>query len=98
MSSIPQDAEQIQAMGSSVDFFKTIENGLSTYYFDTSKSGPPAPMVNAMAGLQLLDENSKLVMINHKNPGGLFPKIQAGLLPACGRSVPGRQYRQDEGT
>ncbi|MCF6330514.1 MAG: hypothetical protein L3I99_03075 [Sulfurimonas sp.] len=76
MSSIPQDAQQIEAMGSSVDFFKTVQDGVSTYYFDTSKCGPPAPMVNAMAGLQLLEENSKLVMINHKSPGGLFPKIQ----------------------
>jgi len=77
MSSIPQDAQKITPMGASVDFFKIIENGLTTYYFDTSKCGPPAPMVNAMAGLQLLDENSKLVMINHKIPGGLFPKVEA---------------------
>ena len=77
MSLIPQDAQKITAMGATVDFFKTIEDGQSTYYFDTSKCGPPAPMVNAMSGLQLLDEDSKLVMINHKKPGGLFPKIEA---------------------
>lgn len=77
MSLIPQDAQKFTAMGATVDFFKTINNGLTTYYFDTSRCGAPAPMVNAMAGLQLLDENSKLVMINHKRPGGLFPKIQA---------------------
>ena len=77
MSLIPQDAEKIEAMGSTVDFYKLAEDGVSTYYFDTSKCGPPDPMVNAMAGLQLLDENSKLVMINHKAPGGLFPKIEA---------------------
>ena len=29
-----------------------------------------------MAGLQLIDENSQLVMINHKSPAGLFPKIE----------------------
>ena len=76
MSIIPQNAQKIEVMGSNVDFFKAVENGLSSYYFDTSKCGPPDPMVNAMAGLQLLDDNSKLVMINHKAPGGLFPKIQ----------------------
>ncbi len=36
-------------------------------------TGPPEPMVNAMAGLRLLDNsNKKLIMINHKTPGGLF--------------------------
>ena len=67
--------EKIEVLGSTVDFFKSIKDGISTYQFDTSKCGPPDPMVNAMAGLQLLDENSKLVMLNHQTPGGLFPKI-----------------------
>ncbi len=40
-------------------------------------TGPPAPMVNAMCGLKLLDSSDKkLVMINHKPPMGLFPKIE----------------------
>lgn len=69
--------EKIEVLGSTVDFFKSIENGLTTYQFDTSKCGPPDPMVNAMAGLQLLDNNSQLVMINHQSPGGLYPKIEA---------------------
>lgn len=77
MNLIPQDAQKIEVMGSTVDFFKATEDGQSVYYFDTSKCGPPDPMVNGMAGLQLLDENSKLVMINHKTPGGLFPKVQS---------------------
>lgn len=69
--------EKIEVLGATVDFFKSIENGLTTYQFDTSKCGPPDPMVNAMLGLQLLDENSQLVMINHQSPGGLYPKVQA---------------------
>jgi len=32
-------------------------------------------MVNAMAGLKLVNENTKLAMINHKKPGGLLTKI-----------------------
>lgn len=68
--------EKIEVLGSTVDFFKEIEDGLTTYIFDTSMCGPPEPMVNAMAGLQLLDEKSQLVMINHKAPAGLFPKVQ----------------------
>ena len=67
--------EKIEVLGSTVDFFKKIENGLTTYQFDTSKCGPPDPMVNAMLGLQLLDENSQLIMLNHQAPGGLFPKV-----------------------
>lgn len=69
--------EKIEVTGATVDFFKTVKDGLTTYEFDTSMCAPPEPMVNAMAGLQLLDENSQLIMINHKSPGGLFPKIEA---------------------
>lgn len=69
--------EKIEVLGATVDFFKSIENGLTTYQFDTSRCGPPEPMVNAMAGLQLLDKDSQLVMINHQSPGGLFPKIES---------------------
>ncbi|WP_044416001.1 hypothetical protein [Halarcobacter anaerophilus] len=68
--------EKIEVLGSTVDFYKEIQNGLSIYSFDTSMCVPPDPMVNAMAGLQLLDENSQLIMINHKSPAGLFPKIE----------------------
>lgn len=68
--------EKIEVIGSSVDFFKQIKDGLIIYQFDTSDCTPPDPMVNAMAGLQLLDDNSKLEMINHKSPDGLFPKIE----------------------
>ncbi len=68
--------EKIEVLGSTVDFFKEIQNGVTTYIFDTSMCGPPDPMVNAMAGLQLLDDESQLVMINHKSPAGLFPKVQ----------------------
>ena len=68
--------EKINLEGATVDFYKEIVDGLTIYSFDTSRCGPPDPMVNAMVGLQLLDDNSCLVMINHKSPGGLFPKIE----------------------
>lgn len=76
MSLLPADAKKIEVAGATVDFFEYIEDGLSVYQFDTSMCGPPEPMVNAMAGLRLIDGgNKKLVMINHKSPGGLFGKI-----------------------
>ena len=77
MDLIPSEAKKIEVEGATVDFFEYIEDGLTCYQFDTSMCGPPDPMVNAMVGLKLLDENSKLVMINHKAPGGLFPKVEA---------------------
>ena len=80
MSLIPSEAEKIEVEGATVDFYKLAKDGESTYYFDTSKTGPPHPMVNAMSGLKLIkNTNDKLVMINHKAPGGLFGKLEADV-------------------
>jgi len=80
MSLIPNDASKIEVTGATVDFFKLEKDGQSTYYFDTSKCGPPDPMVNAMSGLKLINgTDSKLVMINHKAPGGLFAKLDSNI-------------------
>ncbi len=77
MQLLPNDAKKIEIANATVDFFEYIQDGLTFYYFDTSACGPPEPMVNAMLGLQLLDnDNKRLIMINHKAPGGLFPKIE----------------------
>ena len=59
MQLLPADAKKIEIEGATVDFYTFIQDGTTNYYFDTSECGPPEPMVNAMAGLQLLDENSK---------------------------------------
>ena len=80
MSIIPSDAQKIEVNGATVDFFELAKDGVSTYYFDTSKCGPPDPMVNAMSGLVLIKgNNNSLVMINHKAPGGLFGKLEADV-------------------
>ena len=77
MSYIPEDAQKVAVEGATVDFFKLEKDGQSTYYFDTSKEGPPHPMVNAMAGLGMIKgTNDTVVMINHKAPGGLFAKLE----------------------
>ena len=77
MSHIPTNALKIEVDGATVEFFKVSEDTQSTYYFDTSKEGPPHPMVNAMSGLKLIKgTDDKLVMINHKMPGGLFAKLE----------------------
>ena len=68
--------EKIEVEGATVDFYKYNDNGIEVYEFDTSRCGPPEPMVNAMAGLKLIDApHKKLVMINHKKPMGLLNKI-----------------------
>ncbi|WP_321778682.1 hypothetical protein [Sulfurimonas sp.] len=80
MSLIPNEAVKIEVNGATVDFFELTKDGVSTYYFDTSKCGPPDPMVNAMSGLRLIkNTNNTLVMINHKAPGGLFAKLEADI-------------------
>jgi hypothetical protein len=77
MSLIPSEASKIEVVGATVDFFVLEKDGQSTYYFDTSKCGPPDPMVNAMCGLKLIKgTDSKLVMISHKTPGGLFGRLE----------------------
>jgi len=77
MGLFPENAQEITLEGGTVPFYKYEENGVEYIGFDTSKTGHPEPMVNAMTGLQNLSENQKLVMINHKPPMGLFPKIEA---------------------
>ena len=77
MSTLPANATEIQVEGSTVPFYTFEEDGVSYLYFDTSKTGHPEPMVNAMAGLKALKEGQKLIMINHKAPMGLLPKIEA---------------------
>jgi len=68
--------EQIEVEGANVPFYTYKEGEDQIIEFDTSKCGPPDPMVNAMAGLKLLDApHKKVVMINHKSPGGLLAKI-----------------------
>ncbi len=68
--------EPIEVEGATVPFFTYIDGDAQVFEFDTSKCGPPDPMVNAMAGLALIDSaDKKLVMINHKSPGGLLAKI-----------------------
>ena len=68
--------EALEVAGATVPFFTYKEGEDQIIEFDTSKCGPPDPMVNAMAGLKMLDApNKKVVMINHKSPGGLLAKI-----------------------
>jgi hypothetical protein len=69
---------EIEVAGATVPFFNYKEGDTEVYEFDTSRCGPPEPMVNAMAGLKMIDgPDKKLVMINHKKPMGLLDKVGA---------------------
>ena len=71
------EKESIEVVGATLPFYKYQKDGITYYEFDSSMSEPPAPMVNAMSGLKLIDSKDKaLVMINHKKPMGLLPKIE----------------------
>ncbi len=68
--------ESIEVEGANVPFFTYVAGEDQVFEFDTSKCGSPDPMVNAMAGLKLLDTaHKKIVMINNKKPGGLLDKV-----------------------
>jgi len=70
------EMQKIEVEGATVDFYTFEKDGITYYQFDTSRCGPPEPMVNAMTGLKLIDSpNKKLIMINHKKPMGLLNKI-----------------------
>jgi len=76
MEVLPSDAKKIEIPGATVDFYTYTKDGVTYYQFDTSRCGPPEPMVNAMSGLKMLDSpNKRVVMINHKKPMGLLDKI-----------------------
>lgn len=69
--------EKFNADGASLDFFRKVENGVVFIGFDSSSCVPPEPMVNAMIALNFIqDRNTKVIMINHKFPAGLIPKIE----------------------
>jgi len=68
-----ENATQITVPNATVPFTKGSMGDIPTYMFSTVKEGHP--MVNAMAGLALLEEGEQLIMINHCAPSGLYPKI-----------------------
>lgn len=75
MSLLPAFAQKIEIEDASVDFYRYTLGDDAILYFDTSEGGHP--MLNAMCGLKNLQKGEKLIMINHRSPEGLFPKIEA---------------------
>lgn len=66
----------VEVEGATLQFYEKTEGEIKFLGFDSSAFTPPIPMVNALAGLNIIkDRKTKLVMINHKYPAGLIPKI-----------------------
>jgi len=68
-----QNKVSVTVPNATVPFIKGTMGEIPTYLFSTVKEGHP--MVNAMAGLAILQEGEQLIMINHCAPSGLYPKI-----------------------
>jgi len=68
-----ENPTQITVPNATVPFVKGKMGEITTYLFSTVKEGHP--MVNAMAGLAILEEGEQLIMLNHCAPAGLYPKI-----------------------
>lgn len=72
--------QEFSADGATVAFYKTTDGEYTLIGFDSRECVPPGPMVNAMVALNLInDKKTKVVMINHRFPVGLIPKIEAGF-------------------
>lgn len=73
MNTYFKDWNEFNAEGATVPFYKKD----SFIGFDSSSCTPPGPMVNATVALNFIkDKNTKVIMINHKFPAGLIPKIE----------------------
>ena len=71
-----ENTSVLNVESASVEFLTFTKEDKTYYYFNTTKCGPPEPMVNAMAGLNLLkNSNEVLIMHNHKKPMGLLNKV-----------------------
>lgn len=72
--------EQIEVPLATLEFYKYKENGLVYYEFDARECTPPEPMVNAMYGLKMLqNENERLVGIFFHEPFPLYQKTSANF-------------------
>jgi len=65
---------EIEVAGASVPMYENDE----FIGFETTSCTPPGPMVNAMVALNYAKgKDKRVIMINHRFPAGLIPKIEA---------------------
>ncbi len=72
--------ELVEVPRTTLEFYKYEEDGLIYYEFDATQCQPPEPMVNAMNGLGMLqDENDRLVGIFFHEPTPLLERVSASF-------------------
>ncbi len=77
MFKLPVNSEKFTPQSATVEFAKFHQEGILYIMFDTSRCAPPEPMVNATIALSMIEnQNTKVIMINHKSPAGLLEKIK----------------------
>ena len=76
MSDFFKNAEQFNAEGATVPFYRYSEGDVDFVGFDSSQCVQPETMVNAIVAIKFANQNTKIVRVNHKFPAGLIPKIQ----------------------
>ena len=57
-------------------FYRYSQGGVDFVGFDSRPCVPPEPMINALVAIKFANQNTKIVMVNHKFPAGLIPKIE----------------------
>jgi len=74
----------IKIPNATLDFYKYEKDGLVFYEFDATNSCVPEPLINAMAGLEMIkNENERLVGIFFHEPIPLFNRISSYFDYAC---------------
>ncbi len=68
--------EKIEVPMATLEFVKYEENGLTCYEFNATECQPPEPMVNAINGLKLLqNQNERLIGIFFHEPAPLYERV-----------------------
>lgn len=70
------EKKELNVEGATVPFYEYEDSKGRVIEFDSSRCGPPEPMVNAMTALKFIDPKTRVIMINHKMPMGLLNKIE----------------------
>jgi len=70
-------SELVEVPKATLPFYKYEKDGLVYYEFDATQCTTPEPMVNAMAGLQMLrDKNDRLVGLFFHKPIPLLGRVE----------------------
>lgn len=72
--------ELVEVPFTTLDFYKYEKDGLIYYEFDARECEPPEPMMNAINGLKILQNNKyRLTGIFFHEPFPLFQKIPSSI-------------------